>query len=234
MQGGHTLPRKFTQLTLYSPAHSSAVTSSFSAEKSSRIIQSCRENNLTFGNAFPVLAQVALTRLLCRRYVRGDIDSDEWEYRRKQPMTTAGPLSLRPFLDKGWFERGGVNNISLSIGFFFHVLPFMPLGSASDIKPGDNLPGFHDLLSFPRFLLRCHSIKRQSVRLTKHPLFLDISASRSLATVERLRSVALRWQDKQDYVDNQTIPVNEQSPVLTHGGSSIGNVSSLFIPTSFS
>lgn len=187
---------------------------------------------MTFGNAYPVLAQVALARVLCRRYIRGEINDDEWEYRKKEPMTTGGPLSLRPFLDRGWFERGGASNLSLSIGFFSQTLPFMPLGSASNIKPGDTLPEIDKFLSFPRFLLRCCLIRQQSARLINHPLFLDITTSRSLSNIERLRMVATQWQAQRNETDNNIISTVNQGPVWTHGGSSFGNVS-IFYPASY-
>ncbi|KAF5380923.1 hypothetical protein D9615_004016 [Tricholomella constricta] len=224
--GGHTLPRIFTRLTAYTPARSGLITLSFSPEESTRIIQNCRANGLTFGNAFPVLAQVALTRVLCRRYIRGDIDIEEWEYRKKEPMVTGGPLSLRSFLDPEWYDRGGSTNVSLAIGFFSLRLPFMPLGAVANIAPGDDLPNFQDLLSFPRFLLRSRSIRKQSASLTKHPLFLYISMSRSQASVDRLKDVATNWKDMEGQIA-APIPVTDQHPVLTHGGSSFGNVDNL-------
>jgi len=141
-------------------------------------------------------------------------------------MVTGGPLNLRPFLDRDWYKSGGSSNVSLAIGFFSLRLPFMPLGSAMNLKPGDSLPGIQDLLSFQRFLLRSRSIKEQSLNLAKHPLFLPVSASRSQASLERLKDVARNWQERQGEAAVH-IPVMEQSPVLTHSGSSLGNVSQL-------
>ncbi|GLB34885.1 hypothetical protein LshimejAT787_0204500 [Lyophyllum shimeji] len=224
--GGHTLPRKYSHLTPYTPARSGNVACSFSPEQSVRIIQNCRANGLTFGNAYPVLAQVALTRVLCRRYIRGDIDREEWEYRKKEPMVTGGPLSIRPYLDREWHQNGGSGNVALAIGFFFMRLPFMPLGSAGNLRPGDSLPSFQDLLSFQRFLLRSRSIKRQSASLMKHPLFLHLSGTRSQASVERLKDVARNWKKKRGEAAVQ-IPVMKQSPVMAHGGSSLGNIDHL-------
>ncbi|KAF8077876.1 hypothetical protein FPV67DRAFT_17561 [Lyophyllum atratum] len=224
--GGHTLPRKFTHLTPYTPARSGHITYSFSPEKSARIIQNCRANGLTFGNTFPVLGQVALTRVLCRRYIRGDMDSEEWEYRKREPMVTGGPLSLRPYLDREWFQNGGSSNICLAIGFFFLGLPFMPLGSSTKIAPGGTLPDVQDLLSPSRFLLRSQSLRKQSPNLTKHPLFLHVSGARSQASVKRLQDVARNWQEKQGE-DAIHIPVMDQSPVFSHSGSSLGNIDSL-------
>ncbi|KAG5647225.1 hypothetical protein DXG03_000760 [Asterophora parasitica] len=171
-------------------------------------------------------SHVALTRVLCRKYILGDIDSKEWEYRKREPMVTGGPLSLRPFLDREWYDKGGATNVSLAIGFFFLRLSFMPLGSAANLAPGDDLPSFTDLLSFPRFLLRSRSIRQQSANLTKHPLFVHISMARSQASIDRLKDVATSWPAKQGQLAAQ-IPVTEQGLVLSHGGSSMGNIDSL-------
>ena len=144
-QGGHTLPRRLTPHTRFTPARSGFVSSSISREASERILQTCRSKGLTFGNVHFVLGQVALTRVLCRRYIRGDIDKDEWEYRRREPMSTGGLLNIRPFLDKQWYERGGSANISLAISFLSYILPFMPLGAAFNLAPGDSLPEFQEI-----------------------------------------------------------------------------------------
>lgn len=95
---------------------------SFSIEKSQTIILNCQKNKFTFGNAYPILAQIALTRVLCRRYLRGDISEEEWEFRKKEPMFTAGPINLRPYLDKNWLEQGGISNVSLAINFYRYPL----------------------------------------------------------------------------------------------------------------
>ncbi|RDB21134.1 hypothetical protein Hypma_011674 [Hypsizygus marmoreus] len=227
LKGGHSLPRRFTQLTPFRPARSAHTTTSFSTEESKRIIQTCRAYGMTFGVALPVLAQVALTRVLCRRYLSGDIDKNEWEYRRKEPMTTGGPLNLRPFLDRSWYERGGIGDVSLKIGFFFRTLPFMPLGSASKLAPGDTLPDVQDMLSLPRFLLRCRSVQQQANRLVNHPLFLHISTARSQASISRLKVVVSQWKNKLEQAADHDIPVPDQGLVLSHGGSSMGNLDHL-------
>jgi hypothetical protein len=178
-----------------------------------------------------VLAQVALTRILCRRYIRGNISNDEWEFRKREPMHTAGPMNLRPLLDRDWYDKGGAANVSVSIGFFFYTLPFMPLGLASRLAVGSRLPSFRALLSPERFLLRCNLIKDQAARVTKHPLFFDIATARLLGRVERIKGVAMKWREgleKPVTVGKHNIPVAEQGfygPVVGHGGSSFGNVS---------
>lgn len=194
------------------------------------IFHNCRRNRITFGQALPVIAQVALARLLCRRYLRGEIGEEEWNYRRREPMLTGGPLNLRPFLDQNWYKNGGASNVCVSIGFFFYTLPFMPLGEASQLPVGSNLPRVGAFLTPERFFLRCNMILKQSRRLMKNPVFLEISGSRAAGRVERVRNGALRWQEAQNKggpLLGQDIPVSEQAlnaAVLTHTGSSFGNV----------
>jgi hypothetical protein len=212
------------------PARSGSVFCSFSGKSSERIIRTCRGKGLTFGNVFPVLGQVALTRVLCRRYIHGDMNQNEWEYRRREPMSTGGIINLRPFLNQEWFERGGSTNISLALSFFSHTLPFMPLGSAFDLMPGDALPGFQDLLSPARFWLRCNSVMQHFRSILRHPLFPYCLA---LDRVERSKVVALHWETQvgeQGCADKHIIPCVEQGAhglVMSHGGSSIGNVGRL-------
>ncbi|KIK08290.1 hypothetical protein K443DRAFT_672778 [Laccaria amethystina LaAM-08-1] len=238
ISGGHTLPRKVSPVTRYTPARSSRIDYSFSKELSNLILQTCHRNHITFGSAYPVIAQVALTRVLCRRYIRGDISQMEWQFRRREPMVTGGPLSLRPFLDQEWFKQGGASNVSLAISFFDYTLPFMPLGSASSILPGSALPSFHQLLSPQRFLLRCISIKRQAAHLIKHPLFLEIAGARMPERAESLRNFGSHWRrDKAapKDLDDGVISAVEQaskSPVWTHGGSSFGNAD-LLLPREY-
>lgn len=231
-QGGHTLPRKFSNATPTTPAQSGRIACVFTPEKSAAIIQRCRQMKVTFGNAYPVLAQAATTRVLCRRFLRGEISKEEWDFRRKEPMTTGGPLNLRPYLDRQWFEQGGSSNLCVSIGFFFHTLPFMPLGSASKLTSGDAMPSYAELLSPQRFLLRCSMVKKQAVALIKHPLFLDMLAVRGPLRLERIRKTAQEWRaGKVQANDNRLLSPIEQAqnhgPIMSHGGSSFGNVRDL-------
>jgi hypothetical protein len=95
---------------------------SLSTEISTPIIANCCHNKVTFGNALLVIAQVALTRVLYRRYMSGEISSTEWEQRRREPMHICGPLNIRPFLDKAWVENGvPANSVSL-LDFLLHVV----------------------------------------------------------------------------------------------------------------
>ncbi|KAF8892521.1 hypothetical protein BD779DRAFT_1389516, partial [Infundibulicybe gibba] len=230
-QGGHTLPRRFTPATNCTPASSGFTVTSFPEDESIAIIKNCRKHGLTFGNAFPVLGQVALARVLCRRFLRGEITLPEWEFRRREPMTTSSPINLRPFLDSQWLRSGGENSVGVAVGFWAFTLPFMPLGLASNLAPGDSMPTFRTLLSPDRFLLRCNIVKRQSTGLMEHPFFLEMLEGRLPERARRVKDTFLNYRRHISSgnlnVDDRPIPVSEQAKnnlVATHGGSSFGNV----------
>ncbi|KAG6819135.1 hypothetical protein H0H93_015028 [Arthromyces matolae] len=118
LTGGHTLPRTFTDCTQYTLPRSELYDISFDEDKSAHIIESCRTHELTFGQVLPVLGQVALARILCRTYLRGEMSIEEWNFRRRQPTYTGGPINLRPFLDNEWYEKGGSTNIHITFSTF--------------------------------------------------------------------------------------------------------------------
>ncbi|KAG6917961.1 hypothetical protein DXG01_017145 [Tephrocybe rancida] len=178
----------------------------------------------SIGHALPVLAQVALARVLCRRYIHGGMSEEEWNYRRREPTLTGGPINLRPFLDRQWYQEGGSTNVSLVIGFFHYKLPFIPLGSAANLAVGDDLPSFQQLLSLPRFLHRSRIIGKQAKHQFEHPLFTYIAGTRTTASIAKFKEVGQSWKEKQNSPAAE-IPVVEQSPVFAHGGSSMGDTS---------
>jgi hypothetical protein len=230
-KGGHTLPRTLTARTSKTPAQSRTQILSLSPELSSLVIANCRKNGVSFGNAFHVLGQIALTRVLCRRYLQGEISEEEWEQRKIQPMHTGGPLNLRPFLDENWLARGGGGEVLIAIDFFYHILPFMPLGSSNHGKM-NKVPPFSSLLSPERFFHRCRLIKRQTARHLAHPLFHEINAARALGRIARIKRAGQCWGPDHDTRDNQNdkrydildIP---KGPVFMFGGSSLGNVGNI-------
>ncbi|THU87270.1 hypothetical protein K435DRAFT_348677 [Dendrothele bispora CBS 962.96] len=235
LTGGHTLPRKWTTNSMQTPARSASVVDSFSVAESLRIIQNCRKNGLTFGNVYPVLGQIAMTRVLCRKYLSGQISQKEWEFRKREPMLNAGPINLRPYLDSNWYEKGGANNICVSISFFFFVLPYMPLGSAAGLAVGDDLPSFEALLSQKRFLFRCNSIKKQSADLLKHPRFLDMGLVRLPERLQRTRGSAVGWREGNSLYHGDLLSAQQQietGSVTGHGGSSMGNMD-LLLPRDY-
>ncbi|KAE9404532.1 hypothetical protein BT96DRAFT_989351 [Gymnopus androsaceus JB14] len=258
--GGHTLPRLLHTSTSLTPAKSSNISYVFTPAQTIRILRGCKDLGITFGNAHPVLGQIAATRVLLRRRLRTlarrkkqlddanstlskeeDIDDDEWTYRRRQPMLTAGPANLRPYLDREWYAAGGAENVSLSITFFFFTLPFMPLGESGLLADGDGssvslaatshqsgsdktvdtnmdvvLPPFEKMLSRKRFLLRCNLIRTQASELFRHPRFLDVGLGRMPERIEWSRAGALAWRDVggKRSPTGSPIPAQEQSQIV--------------------
>ena len=213
------------------------------------MIANCRLHGITFGNAYLALAQVAMTRVLYRRYLRGEISEEEWAYRKRQPHISGGPLNLRPYLDKSWFERGGGGEFMVSISLFFYQLPFMTLGAAAERDQhhehsslervlSDGAPPFSDLLTFDRFLHRAMLVKKQATAFFSHPLFFEILRAANLFRAKRARGVALQWMKRAETANGDGTPVNwDKDEVLSimdipvvwaHGGSSTGNVRLVF------
>jgi len=194
------------------------------------ILLNCRNNKFTFGNAYPILAQVALTRVLCRRYIRGDISEEDWQFRKREQMFTSGPLNLRPYLNKDWLEQGGLTNVSLAINFFLYSLPFMPLGLSSHLRPGMDLPSYESLLSKGRFLYRCHMVKNKAAQFMNHPLFMELAAVRSFVMVEGAKQLSLHWRKERgppQHINGDllsTIDQAKQSLIFCNVGSTIGDV----------
>ncbi|KAH7922095.1 hypothetical protein BV22DRAFT_1131716 [Leucogyrophana mollusca] len=237
IQGGQTLPRKFTASTFRSPGRSRVLVSTLTPEQTITVLANCRLNGVTLGNATLALSQVAMSRVLYRRFLRGDISASEWEHRKKQPMHSGGPLNLRPFLDQQWYNRGGGGDVFLAISFYFYTLPFMSVGMTDHQDPRsldlvDGAPSFGALLSFKRFLLRSRLVARQAQRFMRHPLFLEIALSAHSARIERTKMVALEWKRRAESgqtgdSDENIPPLQQEGSVFGHGGSSIGNVDAI-------
>ncbi|KAJ6547642.1 hypothetical protein B0H19DRAFT_1166714 [Mycena capillaripes] len=230
--GGHTLPKNFAPVATRLPAQSGVLNIQFSPKASALIIKNLRRLKLTVGNALPVLAQVGLARLLCRRYVRGEISPEEWEFRKKQPSHTAGPINLRGFLDKAWYQAGGHSNVSVNVGYFYYTLGFTSLGSAN-LAPGDPIPELSDLMSPQRFILRCNTLKKLANRYLAHPLFFEVGAARLAGKIANQKIVAAKWEKdpssivRESRVVDNNVPVIEQEkygPVMSHGWSTFGNM----------
>ncbi|KAF9234342.1 hypothetical protein BU15DRAFT_79093 [Melanogaster broomeanus] len=216
------------------PARSRVLVTSVSTDQTTAIVMNCRLNNITFVNAFLPLAQVAMTRVLYRRYLRGEIDEKEWEYRKKQPHIYRGPLNLRPYLDHQWFSKGGAGEFFLAINFFFLQLPFMTLGVTTqqhrdDLALSNGAPPFANLLTFNRFLHRANMVKRQAANFFNHPLFLEIASVEPITRLEGIRIRALEWLksvEEGTTADDTEVLAPADFPGITwaHGGSSIGNL----------
>ncbi|KXN86899.1 hypothetical protein AN958_09494 [Leucoagaricus sp. SymC.cos] len=234
LRGGHTLPCKVSNITAYQPAGSGNVLATFTKEETQGMLQGCRQLGTSFGSVYPVVGQAALTRLLCRKYVHGEISEAEWEFRKREPMITAGPLNLRPFLDKEWYDSGGATNASLAIGFYFYHLPYMPLGSVSDIRCGSPVPSYDELLSRKRFIYRCGLVKKEADRVLRNPLQYEIGATRYPGRIATGKEVAENWRHKlllsspEDHRPWTAQEMAARGMVLGHGGSSFGNTNSLY------
>ncbi|EKM82619.1 hypothetical protein AGABI1DRAFT_118066 [Agaricus bisporus var. burnettii JB137-S8] len=234
LRGGHTLPCKVTNTTAYQPAGSGHINIAFTQEETQGILQGCRQIGLTFGTIFTVIEQVALTRILCKKYLHGEMSQDEWEFRKREPMITGGPLNLRPYLDKEWFNKGGATNASLAIGFFIYQLPFMPLGAATNVRPRDPLPSYDDLLSKKRFTYRCTLVKREADLVLRNPLQHEISSARFPGRIAIGKDIAETWKYKmlfQSPADRRMLSpqeLAENGMVSSYGGSSFGSSDQLY------
>jgi hypothetical protein len=129
MTGGHTIPNRITPETLWTPARSCAIHVRLPEHVSARISRTCRVNGITVGHAHPLLAQLAMSRVLHRRYARGEISQEDWERRLREPTHTGGPLNLRPFLA----GRDGALNEEFNVcitNYATHVVPLLTTLSA--------------------------------------------------------------------------------------------------------
>lgn len=234
-QGGHTLPGDFRESTPHTSAKKRDHVSAFSRAVSSTILTNCRRYGITMNSAYYTLCQVAMARVLCRRYLRGQISEEEWEYRKRQPMYILGPVNLRPYQDKDWFETGGSGDVGVGVGTVQYVLPFMPLGNMSRGDPHrlelvDGAPDFPDLMSFNRFLLRCANLKAQAQKLLGHPRLVDICNSTvRLHLTPSGRDIASKRLKTRDSVQpedgDKRVSVQSLNPIYTHVGATLGNVS---------
>ena len=210
---------------------------SISEAQSASIIQSCRRHNITFGNALPVLCQLAHSRLLHRLHYNSGasprISNEEWKHRVAQPMHFAGPMNFRPYLDKDWYSnRGGIREICLAITFSHYVLPRMPVSLLSADEWGAEVPPFNSLLSRARFVQRSHLIRSQAAALTQHPLMHEFHEIIAAGRIAAAREGALAYKEKEkrgqlmDRGDSEAVSIVTNSDcVLANDGSSLGNVS---------
>jgi len=220
-----------SEKTRFTPARSAHRSTTLSPEMSTRIIQTCRKKGITFGSAYPIIAQVAAARLLLGNYLQWEIDEDEWDFRKKEPMYSIGPVNLRPLLEPGWLSAGGSENICVAIGFYNYSIPFLPLGQAAELKPGMPLPEVGNLLTRERFFYRAKLVQKQAKALLKSPLTLEIGDF-ELHQYMREQKEAISQQRARTGttgipLSDRTMTPMEQAAgfVALNGGSSIGNVS---------
>ncbi|KAI0362095.1 hypothetical protein OH77DRAFT_1491568 [Trametes cingulata] len=198
LAGGHTIPRTINEETYRTPSRTQRELLCLTATETRRVLDSCRRHKVTFGSVIPVISQMALTRFLHRRYLRGDISEEEWEHRRRQPMHYGGPLNLRPHLDEEWQRKGGASEVCIMIDYYDCTLPFMPTPFGTRRGAGvprvDGAPPFSALLSPARFFYRAKLARQQLARVVKHPLLLEIARARQPVYVLRKKRIATHWQ----------------------------------------
>ncbi|KAH9901368.1 hypothetical protein C8Q73DRAFT_786744 [Cubamyces lactineus] len=243
LAGGHAIPNKGTDKSYCTPAVTDRILKRIDLVQSRAILDACRLHKVTFGAAIPVISQMALTRFLHRRFLRGDLSVDEWEQRGRQPMHYGGPLNLRPYLDQTWQREGGAMEISLMIDYYDCSLPFMPTpyGARRDAgvpRAADGAPPYEVLLSRARFLARVRSIRAQLVRTLKHPLLLDIACARQPLYVLRKKMIAAHWEATSkgeplpEFPELTKLDATSRDFVFTGGVSSVGDMSRI-LPSNY-
>lgn len=226
-KGGHALPRIITPETYRTPARRGRVLREFSVRTSSIILDNCRKYKLTFGTAMTVLGQIAMARILYRRYLRGEISKEEWENRKIEPVHSGGPMSLRPYMDRGWQASGGGAEVFVCIAYFRCTLPFMPTVPDPVKELSNGAPTFGSLMSLERFIFRCNLIKKQMDSILKHPLLVDMMDVHLKYHVAVKRRALAHWhalQKGEEIRDDVPATTNGDVSVLAYGWSSIGNV----------
>lgn len=237
IQGGMTIPRKITTYTPYRAPRPKRLEIPFTEEDSALVIANCRKHGVTFGAALLILAQLGGSRLLHRRYIRGEIGKEEWEWRRIQPCNTRGPVNYRPYLDKDWYDNGGSEAVGLFINYFFFTHPFMPSVSDEWIANNqhtleDGAPPFSALLSQGRFVLRSNIIKQQFKKLLTHPLLLEIASARLPMGMPFRKQAGKLWMriregGELDEPEKHVSSVLTDDVIYHNGGVSMGNIDSM-------
>ncbi|KAK0463978.1 uncharacterized protein EV420DRAFT_1638899 [Desarmillaria tabescens] len=227
--GGQTLPGNFTTHMNEDPVDSRKTVLYFTAEETLLILKICRERGLSFGNVYVVLGQIAMGRLLCRRYAQGLMTEEEWEFRKMELTYTTGSINVRPYLDREWYTRGGAENPMLSIGFYVYPMSFVPL------RPEGAHSTFDTLLSRQRFWYRCGNMKKCANGLLKHPLFLDIGSVRYPQIITAMKELGSKAKTSSLRKENLSISATDQAKlgmVFSFGGSNFGSADKL-LPREF-
>ena len=179
------------------------------------------------------------TRVLHRRYLRGEISEEEFKQHCTQPFHSAGPINLRPFLDREWYESGGDEVVMLGINLYIITIPSMPTvpdgwltQHKSELEDG-TLP-FPALFSRDRFVRRVQAVKKQFKHTLTHPLLFEIAAAPSLGRVIGAKAAAERWkrhQAREGLGETEKPILGSPKPdyIFHNGGSSLGNVSPTFV-----
>ena len=221
LQGGHTIPRRITSHTLVIAARSKCIVRTLSATLSEKIMRTCRAEGITFGDAYPIIGQLATARVLLRRYLRNEIGEEEWMWRRREGMCSAGPVNLRRF-----FERE--DYVGVALGFYHCSIGFLPLGAASKME---EMPPVGGLLTRERFVFRAREVQKQKRRYLESGLCLEMGDAflRRRGRVEMARGVAKEWTRQREGEEKVVNAMDQAGSgfVLCNGGSSMGNVDGL-------
>ena len=174
-------------------------------------------------------------RVLHRRYLRGELSEEEWRQHRTQPFHSAGPFNLRPFLDREWYESGGVEVVMLGIHFFLITIPSMPTvprGWLSQYQSAleDGTPPFSALLPKDRFVRRAQAVKKQFKHVLSHPLLFEIATAPFLERAIASKAAVQGWKklqegEKLEEPDGPILDFPAGGFALHNGGASLGNVS---------
>ncbi|EIW77174.1 hypothetical protein CONPUDRAFT_157435 [Coniophora puteana RWD-64-598 SS2] len=236
IKGGHTLPWKLTTRSASTPARSRLLVHTFTRGESDRIIASCRRARTTLNAAYYVLGQVALARVLARRYLAGEMSAAEWTYRTREPMFFYGPLNLRPYLEQP--EGGtGMGDMGMHISWYEWVLPHMPLGPLARVRsPGeytgplaDGAPPFEALMGRKRFFHRCALLGDQADKMFRHPRFVDVAVASHAGRAAASKKAALEWLKEGEGIRKDAEEVRPErlrdgDHVCAQSGSSLGDM----------
>ena len=166
-----------------------------SKELSRRVLKTCRQSGITFGNALRVLSQLAHARVLHRLYAQGLLSKADWADRITQPMHQSGPFNLRSYLDQEWLAAGGADRVCTAISFYRSTLPTLPVArSLRYSSEVSETPPFDALLSGPRFFHRCRIVTEQASDFLSHSLLPEFVQIMRPARAKKSRLIALDWR----------------------------------------
>lgn len=199
-QGGHTLPRKIDYRTRLIPPSSQRYGVDLSTRVTGEILQSCRKQGITFGQALYVAAQIAHGRILHRR--RDRMTKEEWEHRINQPNYFCGPIDARRRMDPVWQREGGTTEVFLCPDWWTCTLPPLSEDCCTYSSMEYSLPSKNS------FFDRCHMLRRQAEDHLKHPLLFGRSFAKASRQVEGSLKYAKAWRK----ANNESDPAKELLP----------------------
>jgi len=177
-------------------------------------------------------------RVLHRRYLRGEISEEEWEWYRTQPFHAAGPINFRPFLDREWYDSGGAEVVMFGINFYFVTIPSIPTVSGrwlsqhhSELE--DGAPPFSALLPQDHFVRRVQAMKKQLKDILAHPLLFEIGTAHAVERVRSSKAAVGKWRklqagEKLEDAEKPILDFLTENYIYHIDVSSLGNVSCTF------